>query len=121
MTPSNTTGAQALSDFGRAWAETKGHERPGESAEAYAKGREDERAASREQAGAPDASKLVPGQMHCARCKFQLTRTNLYVNSGTVGAGRFEDGTVPERLRPAVASDMGAGRPRCMGHLRDDV
>lgn len=32
-------------------------------------------------------SHLVPGQMRCAKCGFGLTRTNLYVNSGTTGPG----------------------------------
>lgn len=32
----------------------------------------------------------VPGVMHCARCKFVLTRTNLYVGDGTTGPGTNE-------------------------------
>lgn len=31
------------------------------------------------------AENLVPGVMRCAKCEFQLVRTNLYVNSGTAG------------------------------------
>jgi hypothetical protein len=30
---------------------------------------------------------VVPGVMHCARCKLRLQRVNLYVNVGAVGAG----------------------------------
>lgn len=30
---------------------------------------------------------VVPGVMHCARCKFRLNRVNLNVNVGTVSAG----------------------------------
>ena len=30
---------------------------------------------------------IVPGRMHCARCKFVLSRVNLYVSTGQVGAG----------------------------------
>lgn len=53
------------------------------------------------QAGALQAaSNLVPGQMHCARCKFQLTRTNLYVNSGTVGAGDSKTEPCPNGCGP---------------------
>lgn len=35
----------------------------------------------------PARSDTVPGKMHCARCKFSLQRINLYVLSGSVGAG----------------------------------
>jgi hypothetical protein len=53
------------------------------------------------QAGALQAaSNLVPGQMHCARCKFQLIRTNLYVNSGTVGAGDSKTEPCPNGCGP---------------------
>lgn len=30
---------------------------------------------------------VVPGVMHCAKCKFRLVRTNLYVSDGTTGPG----------------------------------
>ena len=35
----------------------------------------------------PRRADVVPGVMHCARCKFRLQRVSLYVNVGTVGAG----------------------------------
>jgi hypothetical protein len=35
-------------------------------------------------------SDLVPGLMHCAKCKFQLQRRSLYMQSGTVGDGTSE-------------------------------
>jgi hypothetical protein len=43
---------------------------------------------------------LVPGKMHCARCKFSLIRKNLYVNSGTVGAGSNETEPCPNGCGP---------------------
>jgi hypothetical protein len=43
---------------------------------------------------------LVPGIMRCAKCKFQLTRTNLYVNSGTTGPGNSETEPCPNGCGP---------------------
>lgn len=43
---------------------------------------------------------LVPGQMHCARCKFQLTRTTLYLGNGTVGAGDSKTEPCPNGCGP---------------------
>jgi hypothetical protein len=31
--------------------------------------------------------KNVPGVMRCAKCKFQIVRTNLYIKQGTTGQG----------------------------------
>ena len=31
--------------------------------------------------------RFIPGVMHCAKCKFRLVRTNLYVRNGTTGPG----------------------------------
>lgn len=46
------------------------------------------------------AGNLVPGQMHCARCKFQLTRVNLYVGNGSVGAGDSKTEPCPNGCGP---------------------
>lgn len=43
---------------------------------------------------------LVPGQMRCARCKFQLTRSVLYMGSGTVGAGDSRSEPCPNGCGP---------------------
>lgn len=48
----------------------------------------------------PATSNLVPGQMRCARCKFQLTRSVLYVSSGTVGAGDSKTEPCPNGCGP---------------------
>lgn len=50
--------------------------------------------------GGHDASSLVPGQMHCARCKFQLTRTVLYMGNGAVGAGDSKTEPCPNGCGP---------------------
>jgi len=49
---------------------------------------------------AGDASNLVPGQMHCARCKFQLTRTVLYMGNGAVGSGDSKTEPCPNGCGP---------------------
>lgn len=49
---------------------------------------------------AANASNLVPGQMHCARCKFQLTRTILYLGNGAVGAGDSKTERCPNGCGP---------------------
>lgn len=46
------------------------------------------------------ASAVVPGVMHCARCKFRLQRVNLYVNNGTVGAGDNAPESCPNGCGP---------------------
>ena len=43
---------------------------------------------------------LVPGTMHCARCKFVLHRTNLYVGDGTTGPGTNETEPCPNGCGP---------------------
>lgn len=43
---------------------------------------------------------LVPGKMHCARCKFSLIRKTLYVSSGDVGAGGNETEPCPNGCGP---------------------
>lgn len=43
---------------------------------------------------------IVPGVMRCARCKFKLTRVNLYVNSGTTGAGNSQTEPCPNGCGP---------------------
>lgn len=45
-------------------------------------------------------SHLVPGQMRCAKCGFGLTRTNLYVNSGTTGPGDSKTEPCPNGCGP---------------------
>ena len=48
----------------------------------------------------PRRADVVPGVMHCARCKFQLQRVNLYVNVGTVGAGDNDTEPCPNGCGP---------------------
>lgn len=47
-----------------------------------------------------DMANMVPGVMHCAKCKFQLQRTNLYMGSGTFGAGGNETEPCPNGCGP---------------------
>ena len=53
--------------------------------------------AARERA---EAKLLCPGQMRCAKCKFELTRRTLFVQSGTVGAGTSETEPCPNGCGP---------------------
>lgn len=46
------------------------------------------------------ADSLVPGVMHCARCKFQVVRTNLNMSSGTVSAGDSQTEPCPNGCGP---------------------
>ena len=48
----------------------------------------------------PRRDDVVPGVMHCARCKFRLNRVNLYANSGTVGAGDNQTEPCPNGCGP---------------------
>lgn len=43
---------------------------------------------------------LVPGVVRCAKCSFQLTRTNLYLGSGTTGPGGSETEPCPNGCGP---------------------
>ncbi|MBA0419527.1 hypothetical protein D7Y22_00935 [Stenotrophomonas maltophilia] len=45
-------------------------------------------------------SDLVPGIVRCAKCTFQLHRTNLYLQSGTVGAGDSKTEPCPNGCGP---------------------
>ncbi len=45
-------------------------------------------------------SDLVPGIVRCAKCAFQLHRTNLYLQSGTVGAGDSKTEPCPNGCGP---------------------
>lgn len=51
-------------------------------------------------AAAPTDDRFVPGQMHCARCNFQLTRTVLYMGNGAVGAGDSKTEPCPNGCGP---------------------
>lgn len=42
----------------------------------------------------------IPGQMHCAKCKFQLTKKVLCMDSGTIGAGDNKTGPCPNGCGP---------------------
>lgn len=48
----------------------------------------------------PQRADLVPGVVHCARCHFRLTRVNLYVNVGAVGAGNSDTEPCPNGCGP---------------------
>ena len=48
----------------------------------------------------PRRADVVPGVMHCARCKFRLQRVNLYVNVGAVGAGDNDTEPCPNGCGP---------------------
>jgi len=43
---------------------------------------------------------VVPGYMHCAKCKFHLSRTNLYMQSGTTGPGDNKTEPCPNGCGP---------------------
>jgi len=45
-------------------------------------------------------SDLVPGIVRCAKCSFQLHHTNLYLQSGTVGAGDSKTEPCPNGCGP---------------------
>jgi hypothetical protein len=52
-------------------------------------------------AGKPkDGGDVVPGVMHCAKCKFQLIRTNLYFGNGTTGPGDNKTEPCPNGCGP---------------------
>ncbi|MFI8981472.1 hypothetical protein [Ectopseudomonas khazarica] len=46
------------------------------------------------------AESFIPGQMHCAKCKFQLTKKVLCMGSGTIGAGDNKTGPCPNGCGP---------------------
>ncbi|MEN5285799.1 hypothetical protein ABE494_07585 [Stenotrophomonas lactitubi] len=52
------------------------------------------------QLGHEQRSDLVPGVVRCAKCAFQLHRTNLYLQSGTVGAGDSKTEPCPNGCGP---------------------
>ncbi|MBA0394911.1 hypothetical protein D7U98_05765 [Stenotrophomonas maltophilia] len=52
------------------------------------------------QLGQEQRSDLVPGVVRCAKCAFQLHRTNLYLQSGTVGAGDSKTEPCPNGCGP---------------------
>lgn len=52
------------------------------------------------QLGHEQRSDLVPGVVRCAKCAFQLHRTNLYLQSGTVGAGDSKSEPCPNGCGP---------------------
>lgn len=43
---------------------------------------------------------LVPGVLHCAKCSFQLAKTNLYLKSGTTGPGDNKTEPCPNGCGP---------------------
>ncbi|HFE7862045.1 TPA: hypothetical protein ACGAIE_004313 [Yersinia enterocolitica] len=43
---------------------------------------------------------LVPGVLHCAKCSFQLAKTNLYMASGTTGPGDNKTEPCPNGCGP---------------------
>lgn len=47
-----------------------------------------------------DADRFVPGVMHCAKCKFRVVRTNLYVRSGATGPGDNKTEPCPNGCGP---------------------
>lgn len=53
--------------------------------------------AARERA---EANLLCPGQMRCAKCKLELTRRTLFVQSGAIGAGSSETEPCPNGCGP---------------------
>lgn len=50
--------------------------------------------------GAVPRSDLVPGVVRCAKCSFQLARTNLYLGSGTTGPGDSKTEPCPNGCGP---------------------
>lgn len=47
-----------------------------------------------------ESAALVPGVLHCAKCLFQLTKTNLYMKSGTTGPGDSKSEPCPNGCGP---------------------
>jgi hypothetical protein len=47
-----------------------------------------------------EASRLVPGVMHCAKCNFSLTRINIYVGNGATGPGDNKTEPCPNGCGP---------------------
>lgn len=48
----------------------------------------------------PHSGGVVPGRMHCAKCSFWLTRTNLNVDTGTATAGDNRSEPCPNGCGP---------------------
>lgn len=46
------------------------------------------------------AESFIPGQMHCAKCKFQLTKRVICMGSGTIGAGDNKTEPCPNGCGP---------------------
>ncbi|WP_322979143.1 hypothetical protein [Pseudomonas sp. C11] len=46
------------------------------------------------------ADSFIPGQMHCAKCKFQLTKRVICMGSGTIGAGDNKTEPCPNGCGP---------------------
>lgn len=65
-----------------------------------ARGLIDEVRECRRQVEAMRVNNIVPGVMHCAKCKFHLTRTVLYVGSGTTGPGDSSSEPCPNGCGP---------------------
>ncbi|WP_024529642.1 hypothetical protein [Serratia fonticola] len=47
-----------------------------------------------------EGAALVPGVLHCAKCQFQLTKTNLYMATGTTGPGDNKTEPCPNGCGP---------------------
>ncbi len=47
-----------------------------------------------------EAAAIVPGVLRCAKCDYELMKTNLYFNSGTVGPGDSETEPCPNGCGP---------------------
>lgn len=47
-----------------------------------------------------EAAAIVPGVLRCAKCNYELMKTNLYFNSGTVGPGDSETEPCPNGCGP---------------------
>ena len=56
--------------------------------------------AARQPVGQEPRTDLVPGVVRCAKCAFQLHRTNLYLQSGTVGSGDSKTEPCPNGCGP---------------------
>lgn len=67
----------------------------------------------------PQRSDVVPGVMHCARCKFRLNRVNLNVNVGTVTAGGTETEPCPNGCGPLWPVSWEQEARECWGLLEE--
>ncbi|MFY1021160.1 hypothetical protein [Ectopseudomonas khazarica] len=69
------------------------------------------------------AESFIPGQMHCAKCKFQLTKRVICMGSGTIGAGDNKTEPCPNgcgNLWPVTWKQADQENQEIIGRLCDE-